>query len=314
LLHAEKAPVATFSVGGLEVGGSGKTPVTALLLRALATSGRHPGLLTRGYGRPRGDLVVRLPGEAAEAEAIGDEPAMLVGGGLDVPVAACPSRRLGARALVAAGVGCLVLDDGFSHRALARDLDIVVLRGERPFGNGHLLPWGTLREPPSSLGRAHIVWLHFRDRAQLCVDKPSWWDRLASASAACVVSVAEPTGAHDAAGNPAQLAGARVVAAAGIASPGDFFASLASLGAEVVESYALADHRRYSCQDVEVLVRTVSAVGAQALVVTPKDAVKVAPLWPAASVPLWVLGTQPAIVCGGDILAARLGIAAAALG
>lgn len=289
--------VTTVAVGGLEAGGSGKTPVTGLVLRALLAAGRRPGLLTRGYGRPTTALAVRLPGEQASPAELGDEPAMLVASGLDVAVAACGRRSEGATAL-AGRVDTLVLDDGFQHRALARDLDIVVLRGEAPFGTGHLLPWGTLREPPTSLARAGVVWLHFRREAAL--EPPAWLARLAPA-ADLVVSRAEPEG------ELAALQGARVVAAAGIARPADLGDALTALGAEVTTLHALRDHHVFDAADARALAALVRADGATALVVTPKDAVKLRPLW-SAPPPLWVVGTRPRIVRGADALARRLGV------
>jgi tetraacyldisaccharide 4'-kinase len=308
LLPVSRPSVATVAVGGLEAGGSGKTPVTQLLLRALCRAGRRPGLLTRGYGREGHALALRARGAPALAEIIGDEPAMIVASGIDVPVAACAKRAEGARALLAQQVDCLVLDDAFQHRSLARNLDIVVLRGEAPWGNGHLLPWGLLREPRSSLGRAHVIWLHFRQNA---APKPPLWLAELAPRALYVASQAEPEKAHDTRGAPVTLAGARVVAAAGIARPEDFMASLKAQGAQVPTSFALRDHHRYTEADARALWEAVRAVGADALVVTPKDAVKLAPLWSKA--PLWVLGIRVRVVAGAADLCSRLGIPLAAL-
>ena len=297
LAASVRPAVTTIAVGGLEAGGSGKTPVTGLVLRALLAAGRRPGLLTRGYGRRTTALAVRLPGGPASPEELGDEPAMLVASGLDVAVAACGRRSAGAAALVGR-VDTLVLDDGFQHRALARDLDIVVLRGEAPFGTGHLLPWGTLREPPSSLARAGVVWLHFRGEPQL--EPPVWLARLAP-RADLVISVAEPEGDLDA------VRGARVVAAAGIARPADLAEALSALGAEVAALRALRDHHAFDTADARALADLVQGANAAALVVTPKDAIKLVPHW-SAPPPLWVVGTRPRIVRGAEALAARLGL------
>ncbi|MBN1960049.1 MAG: tetraacyldisaccharide 4'-kinase [Deltaproteobacteria bacterium] len=316
LLSATKLPVLTIAIGGLEAGGSGKTPVTALLLEALLATGRHPGLLTRGYKRPQSDLQVHRRGTVTSPELIGDEAAMLVASGLNIDIAACPSRRKGAQALLNIGVDCLVLDDGFQHRALARDLDIVVLRGEQPFGNGHLLPWGTLREPVSSLNRAQIIWLHYRDATQLesifniksnyFINKPKWLHTYAK-TADLVISLAVPAICKDISGNEVSLHGKSVIAAAAIAKPKDFFNSLVDIGAHVVKTNVFVDHHRYRIDDVSFLLAQIKNLYAETVVVTPKDAVKLAPIWP-ADVPLWVLGTQPKIVSGADIIAKRLEI------
>jgi tetraacyldisaccharide-1-P 4'-kinase len=146
--------------------------------------------------------------------------------------------------------------------------------------------------------------LHFRGRAQLV--RPAWLEHYAR-EAALVVSEAEPATPRDAQGAAVELAGCRVIGAAGIANPGDFFASLAQLGAQVVEAHAFADHHRYGGDDVAALIARAKGCKADAVVVTPKDAVKLVSQWPQGT-PLWVLGTQPKILAGAEVLAQRLGV------
>jgi tetraacyldisaccharide 4'-kinase len=288
----------TISIGGLEAGGSGKTPVAGFVLQALLRQGRAPGLLTRGYGRAASHLVVRRRGERPLPGALGDEPAMLVAGGLDIPVAAYRVRAVGAHALIALGCDTLVLDDGFAHRALARDLDVVVLRGETPFGNGHFLPRGALREPPSSLQRAHVVWVHYR-RETPPPAPPAWLSPYTHAT--LVLSHARVGAATDAAGNAVQLAGAPILGAAGIAHPADFADSLDATECELLGFVRFADHHPYGRDDVARLQARMRRVGARALVVTPKDAIKLAALWPDAGT-LWVLGTEVVVTHGMNAL------------
>ena len=159
LLPRAAAPLRVISIGGLEAGGSGKTPLTGYVLAALVRRGVRSGLLTRGYGRGQRGLVLRRTATPAHVAEIGDEATMLVKAGLDVPVAACADRRRGAAALAASGCEVAVMDDGFAHRRLRRTLDVVVLRAEAPFGKGphHVLPWGSLRESPRALRRADVV-------------------------------------------------------------------------------------------------------------------------------------------------------------
>lgn len=299
LLAVHAPPCRTISVGGLEVGGSGKTPVTGEVLRRLLAMGKRPGLLTRGYGRRSRGLVVRRRGEAPSPAAIGDEPAMLVGQGLDVPVAACGRRVVGAAAL-AAECDVLVLDDAFSHRALARHLDIVVVRGELPLGaaGGHLLPWGTLREPPSSLRRAHVVWLHYRRDEPPSAPPP--WMRARAPQALCIMSVAMPDAPHNRRGETVPLHGATVVGAAGVAHPDDFQHALTHAGAHVAAFHAFADHHEFTARDVSTLRASQVNNRAAAVVVTPKDAVKLLPLWPDEN--LWILGTCVRLTFGEEAL------------
>ena len=302
-LAVAPAPVTTVSVGGLEVGGTGKTPVTEKLLGAFLRCGRRAALLTRGYGRITRGLVLRRIDERVDPMTIGDEPAMLVASGLNILVAASERRPLGMQALCAQGVDTVVMDDAFSHRAQARHVDIVVLSGEAPFGNGHLMPWGALREPPSSLRRANVVWLHFRREAALT--EPEWWRRLCG-HAVRVVSEARVSPAVDANGTATDLAGRRVLAAAGIARPSEFFRAVESLGADVVERLSLSDHARFDVAAVERLNALAVRPGATSVVVTPKDAIKLKPIW--RGLPLIVVGTWVDIKLGATELAHVLGV------
>lgn len=256
------AGIPTVSVGGLEAGGTGKTPVARWILAHLLASGRRPGLLTRGYGRPGSALGLRTTGEPLDPVIIGDEPAMLLEE-LDVPAAAFGDRIAGARELRrrAPEVDCLVLDDGFAHRRLDRDLDIVVLRGEAPYGTGHLLPWGPLREPPSSLKRADVHWFHFRTAAPSAFEPPQ-------TTPTSVVSVAEP---RLVAG---EFGAGTVLVATGVAHPEGVVESATRLGAEVVGHLAFPDHHRFSDADIARIEAERIRLRASQIAVTRKDAVK----------------------------------------
>lgn len=294
VLPAEHAGVFTVSVGGLEAGGSGKTPVAGWFLRACREAGFAPGLLTRGYGRATRGLVL-ADGVSAHADEVGDEPAMLARE-LRVPVAAVARRIEGARALVGRGCDALVLDDGFSHRKLRRDLDVVVLRAEAPLSDGRLLPAGTLRESPAGLRRAHVVWLHARsgEARDLPVTLAETTLRVSSEDG--------PAECTDERGERVALAGARVVAACGIARPAGFVRTLERAGASVAELRSFPDHHRYSAQDVEALAALTKSHGAAALVVTAKDAVKL----PGIDVPLWTVRVGMRILDGEQALRDRL--------
>ena len=126
-LASYRAPLWVISVGGLEAGGTGKTPVAGWLLRALLDAQKHPGLLTRGYKRSSVGLSIRVLNTPPDPDTLGDEAAMLVASGLNIPVAACAKRKDAVVPMIQEGCDCLVLDDGFSHRSLVRDCDIVVL-------------------------------------------------------------------------------------------------------------------------------------------------------------------------------------------
>jgi tetraacyldisaccharide 4'-kinase len=292
--------VLTISVGGLEAGGSGKTPIAGWLLAACRELGLEPGLLTRGYGRRSRGLCVAKVGEASVAR-VGDEPTMLARE-LGVPVAAVAKRLIGAKALRELGCTAIVLDDGFSHRAIARDLDVVVLRAEAPLGNGQLLPAGTLRESPAGLVRADIVWTHARsgERDEQAVVKAMMF----ASRALRVDSEDGHVVVHDTRGTVIDLDGAPVIAACGIARPGAFEATLRRAGADVLGLVGFPDHVRYTDHDVDELARRVVSSGARALVVTAKDAVKLDA--GKLGVPLWVARVSIKITRGEEALRERL--------
>jgi tetraacyldisaccharide 4'-kinase len=303
LARAAHSGVLTVSVGGLEAGGSGKTPVAGWLLAACRELGLSPGLLTRGYGRRTKGLCVAQAGEAS-ASRVGDEPTMLARE-LGVPVAAVSKRLIGAQALRELGCTAIVLDDGFSHRALARDLDVVVLRAEAPLGNGQLLPAGTLRESPRGLTRADVVWTHARSgtRDEDAVERAMMFAshalRVDSEDGAVVV--------RDRQGAVIDIAGVPVFAACGIARPSAFAATLQRVGATVLGLLGFPDHVRYTEDDMDELARRAVTSGARALVVTAKDAVKLDPN--KLGVPLWVASVAVRITRGEEALRARLSTA-----
>lgn len=304
LWSSQPAPDArpVISVGGLEAGGSGKTPTAAYLLQHLQRRGLRPGLLTRGFGRLTSGLVIRPVGGEASPSKLGDEPAMLVHGGLDIPIAACAQRRVGADALARLGCQMMVLDDGFAHRALARALDIVVLRGEAPWGTGYLLPRGNLREPVSSLHRADVLWLNWRRGAPPDAVPELIAKRFGHKLIVCAQLV--PKTPYDQHGVAQQLRGAQVVAAAGIARPQDFLHHLQQAGAVVRDFIVFRDHHVFDGQQMASLYRRTRASGAAALVVTAKDAVKLLDLhYPGH---LWICDTEVVIHRGEKALHERL--------
>ncbi len=167
ILPAARAGVPVVSVGNLAVGGAGKTPVALAIAALLLDAGRSPAVLSRGYGATRTDDRVVSDGERLllDAASGGDEPVLLARRLPRLRVLCGPDRaRLAGRA-VAMGADVLLLDDGFQHRRLARDLDVVVVDASNPWGNGHCLPFGPNREPRSALRRAGLVWLTHADRA-----------------------------------------------------------------------------------------------------------------------------------------------------
>lgn len=242
-------PVAV--VGNLTVGGVGKTPLVAWLAGALVAHGIRVGIVSRGYGgRVRGPLRVAPDADPA---LVGDEPALLARR-LGVPVAVGRDRVAAAR-LISAGVDLILADDGLQHYRLARDVEIVVIDGQRRFGNGRLLPAGPLREPPARAARADFVIVN--------------GGPVAAGEIAMSVVAGDVVALVGGERRPlAAWRGQRVHAVAGIGNPGRFFATLRAAGVVPIE-HPFPDHARLTAADL--------AFGdALPVVMTEKDAVKCA--------------------------------------
>lgn len=247
------------SVGNLSVGGAGKTPLVICLARLLEREGIQVDVLSRGYGRSR-KTIERVDSEGS-AERFGDEP-LLIARATGVPVYVGASRYeaglLAERELPGAGKHVHLLDDGFQHRQLARNVDIVVVHASDL--RERLLPAGRLREPLSGLGRANVIVLRHEDKE---LETPL----RAYARRECLfwrvrrtVSLAIPS--------------KRAVAFCAIARPGEFFAALAGAGVEMVEQIGFRDHHRYTAADMERLAKLGQRHGCDAFVSTSKDEVK----------------------------------------
>jgi tetraacyldisaccharide 4'-kinase len=262
LARAVHASVPVISIGNLTVGGTGKTPCTIWAAGALERAGIRVAIVARPVGGA-------VPG------AEGDEIALLkerVPGALVVATKVKSQGALtAARALADGGAGpaAVLVDDGFSHRALARDLDVVLVDAARPIGNGHLLPRGPLREPPTALARAQVVIATRADR----IDEARLAETLAAlgklAPGAFVASAAlVPTGLK---GGIRQ--GANVVCLSGLARKGELAKSAQALGLNVVDDLCYPDHHRFSAAEWRAAERRAEACDG-GLVVSAKDAAR----------------------------------------
>ena len=261
------AGVPVICVGGLTVGGAGKTPVTQALLRRLHDRGVATAALSRGYG---GRLAgpTRVDPALHSADDVGDEPLMLA---VEGPAWAARDRAAGARAAVAGGAEALVLDDGHQNPSLKKTLSLLAVDGETrggewPFGDGSVFPSGPLREPFAvGLARADAVVvvlptdLDQADPDLLAAfgDKPVLVARLEPAGP-------PPTGP--------------LVAFAGIAKPWRFESSLKAAGAEIADFAPFPDHARFDEATLKFLADRATALGAR-LVTTHKDWVRLPPAW-----------------------------------
>ena len=255
---ARQADVPVICLGNLTMGGTGKTPAAVWVIGAL--SPRKVGLLRRGYGAEVG------------ADSAGDEESTWLAGvlGPSALVHESPDRVAGAATLVGRGAQVIVMDDGFQHRRLARDLDIVLVDSTRPWGGGGCPPGGLLREGPAALGRAGAVVLTRTDQAsksQLTALRSEVRHRAPAAVHA--EAVHRLAGLRDAAtGTPAAVAGlGPVTLVSAIGNPGAFESSARAAGLEVTSHRRFRDHHAFRITDLEGLEPG-------RWVTTAKDAVK----------------------------------------
>ncbi|MBI3326500.1 MAG: tetraacyldisaccharide 4'-kinase [Nitrospinae bacterium] len=273
------------SVGNLTLGGTGKTPLVEAIATLLRTHGYRVAVLSRGYGRRcQKPITVVSDGEKrlVSPEVAGDEPFLLAEHLPGVPVLVGNDRYItGMHAVERFGVEVVVLDDGFQHMQLARDLDILLLDAARPLGNGRLFPRGDLRELPSALSRADLIVFTRWEPGTLVLLSPL---RLPHPVPPLFCSQHEPADLRvlqDGGTLPlASLKDRRILAFCGIGAPESFRRTLNRLGATVVAFLSFPDHHPYTQPELDDLARTAAAHGAEALVTTEKDGIRLRRLLP----------------------------------
>lgn len=278
---AVKVEAKVVSVGGLTVGGAGKTPVAIHLARKLAAGGGSPAVLSRGWGRarPGEDVVVSDGGKVlVDVRASGDEPMLIAKRCPGVPVLVGPDRaRIAKAAIGRFGARTLILDDGFQHLRLARDLDVVVVDASNPFGNGHLLPRGPLREPLEALSGAGLVWL---SKCEQATERQIAWleAQVRRHSPAPIVKsgyrVVDVLSGEGASLGAQALSGKKVLMLAGLARPIAFANTLEAMGATVPAYHLLPDHGWPRPAEIDQAKLVVRQRGLDAIALTEKDAVR----------------------------------------
>jgi len=265
-----QAGVPVISIGNLTVGGTGKTPLVIEVVRRLREMGRRPAILTRGY---RGS-----PDQPAD-EVLEFQQALP-----DVPVVVNPDRFAGAAAAHAdQAADCVVLDDGFQHRRLRRDLDIVLVDALAPWGGGWTLPAGRLRESLSGLSRAHLLVISRSNQvaAPALAEIHATLQRHAPAPPFVHASVeAERVVCLDgSSAQPGELAGRCVLPVCALGNPLTFLRLVETLAGRVCPPLVFRDHHRYTSRDVSTAGAAAEAQKADVVMTTRKDWVKLAPLW-----------------------------------
>ena len=273
--------VKVISIGNVTVGGTGKTPFCEYLAQELKKNGHHVAIISRGYGRQtRGTIVVSNGKEIlCRPEESGDEPFLLAQNLTNIPVI-CKADRYQGGLFVQQHFqpDIIILDDGFQHRRLHRDLNIVLVDATRGFGNGKTLPGGFLREPVSSLKRADLICLTH-------VHKQKSIDRLVQkiqsiTSSPILKTIHEPCQLIQMGTNKSNdlslLKNKKAFLFSGIANPSAFEKTISSLGSEICYHLKYKDHYRYTERDLKRIFMTARKYSAELIVTTEKDAVRLA--------------------------------------
>ncbi len=300
------------SVGNIVCGGAGKTPVVRYIAGLLLDSGKKPAVLSRGYMR-RGKQPLAVVSGGGKIllgfDESGDEPWMLARMLPGAAVLAGRDRyKAGRLAVEKLNARCVILDDGFQHYRVARDLDIVVINSSSPFGNGRILPRGQLREKPSRLACADLIILTHVD---YCDDIKSVREMLLEAAGVkpVVETVHMPAGFSDLATGktfPAGgLAGKSAVALSGIGNPQLFEKALIKQGISVLGSYRFPDHHYYLDKEIDEVCDGARSLGAEYVVTTLKDASRIGP-GPAGRGRILAMDTVISPVKGKEILEAMV--------
>jgi tetraacyldisaccharide 4'-kinase len=276
----KKRPLPGFviSVGNLTTGGTGKTPAVKMLAKWVLEEGFRVAILSRGYGGEYATKVfVVSDGKRiiAGPEKTGDEPYLLAHGLKEVPVIVSRNRySAGLFAFREFGSNFFILDDGFQHIGLKRDMDIVLVDTASPFGNGHLLPWGPLREPIGHIKRADAIIFTRSENKTVENRNEGLFNGIVQFRGAHIPDKLILPFEHREA-PPEELKGKRITAFAGIARPVAFKNTLSKLGAEMLSFKRFRDHHPYTGYEINELKEEKERLGADYLITTEKDWVRI---------------------------------------
>lgn len=293
-VHHVNAPV--IGVGNITLGGTGKTPMVKWLAQTLENIGARVAIVSRGYGSVDGQL--------------NDEARELARALPNVPHLQNRNRSLAARRVIEKfDPSVILLDDGFQHRRLARDLDIVLLDALEPFGFEHVFPRGTLREPLSGLARADVICLsradavgeqerrEIRERVKRIAPRAAWCELVHAASRLVNFSGQSQPLAH--------LVGKRIAAFCAIGNPAGFRHTLAATGCEIVDWREFPDHHTFTPAELSDLSAAAITSGAEFVVCTQKDLVKVEQDQ-LGDLPLWAVAIEMQFLTGQQELERRV--------
>lgn len=286
LLKASRLSVPVISVGNITAGGTGKTSFVMFLVQELKDRGLRPAVVVRGYrGEKEGKMVVVSDGETIHLgyPEVGDEALLLARKLPGVPILMSADRVRGSQiAIDQFGAQVILLDDGFQHLRIERDLDILLLDRENPFGYGYLLPRGLLREPVGGLRRADLLVITGMGGPGEPLDIPSQLRHPSGATHLHAVytptTLTNVRTGETVAGE--DLRGQAVVVFSGVGKPAAFEQTLASLGIFPKNHLIFPDHHPYDASDLISIGRCMEEVGATVALTTEKDAVRLEKLLP----------------------------------
>jgi len=301
-VHSLRARV--ISIGNISMGGTGKTPAVLMVAKHLAARGERGVILTRGYGRTTSQRRI-LVGDQYHWKEVGDEARMLSRLLPTIPIVVGKNRVSGGRLAVEKfRPRFVILDDGLQYLRLARDVEMVIIDATYPFGNGRLFPGGILRENISALRRAHMFFVTKVDQAENVGDLLAFLQRTYP-HAPVVQGTYQPSSLRDVRSHDQVslkfLRGKPVVAMSGIGNHISFERSLEQIGARLAERVRLPDHHPYRREEVLATARLALKVGAQCVVTTQKDEVRL-PDMEKLAIPLLSLGIQLQAVSGEEQL------------
>ncbi len=273
IVKSTRLPVKVISIGNITTGGTGKTPLVEFSVKYLSEIGKKVAILSRGYG-----------GNSSSQESneiVNDECLALKENIQDVPVLAGRDRvKNGKKAINEFGVDCVVLDDGFQHFKLKRDLDIVVIDALNPFGGGNLIPRGILREPLKNLKRADLFIISHCNQSNEQTIKSIYTtlNRINSDAPVCESNHSPVHIDNIIDGSILEtewLKGKRIYALSAIGNPESFAFTLKELDADLIRHRVFSDHHNYTQAEIDDVTSEAQSLGAEAIIVTQKDMVKI---------------------------------------
>ncbi len=315
IFKQQKLPCVVISIGNIVVGGTGKTPTVAAIAKMLQNNETKVAILLRGYKR-KSDNEITIVSDGknllCSREESGDEANMLAHQLSEIPIIVGKQRYLiGEAAISKFNSQVLILDDGYQHRRLARDLDILIIDATQPYGTGSLLPIGTLREPKSSIKRADIILLTRTDVKGINIEQLKTELNQLAPNTPILESIHKPTSlsqlnqTDDNSTMPLNyLSGKRLLAVSGIGNPNAFAKTLEKHHPDKVELLAFPDHHVYSESDIQQIQRKFKQVNAECIITTQKDEHKFADL--NTDLPIFVLAIDLVITEGKKVLLDKL--------